>query len=155
MRRSLNLNETPQVFGEFARGLACVCRQSFVRFKLVHPGRHLIEAGQRVIDHQRRGAKPPRLDGRKHVLGGVHDEAHRRQIDHRGRPFQRVEHAENAIDALLRKSFPLRGDEIVIRLLEQFARLGDELFMERVHCGAPVSTATWRSRSGPDKGLTR
>ena len=46
-------------------------------------------------------------------------------------------------------------DQVVGRLMDQLARFGDELLLQGVHAGAPVSTATWRIRSASETGLTR
>ena len=53
-----------------------------------------------------------------------------------------MEGAKDAIDPLGRESFALQRDQIVSRLLNQLPRFDDELLVQGVHLGTPVSTAT-------------
>ena len=77
------------------------------------------------------------------------------KIDHAGGALQGVKSPKHAVDPLVGKPLALGDHEIVARLLDQIARLGNELVVKRVHGGEPVRTATCRTRSASDTGLTR
>ena len=82
------------------------------------------------------------MDRRQQVFRGMQRQAHRRQIDNAGGALERVKGAKDAVDPLDRESLALQRDQIVGRLLNQLPRFGNELLVQRVHLGAPVSTAT-------------
>ena len=125
-----------------------VGRKRLVRLKDVDPSRYLIETGQRLIDDRGIGLEAAGVNRRQQVFRGMQRQPHRRQIDHAGRAFERMEGAEDAIDPLGGKSFAFQRDQIVGCLLDQLARFDDELLVQGVHDGAPASTATWRTRVG-------
>ena len=66
-----------------------------------------------------------------------------------------MEGTKDPIDSLERKSITLYRDQVVGGLMDKLARLGYELFVQRVHIGAPERTAAWRTKSCFDTGLTR
>ena len=78
------------------------------------------------------------------------------------KPYVDGLHARNlsaqAVGLPVRKAEEVVGlyrDQVAGSLMNQFARFGNELFMQRVHVGAPERTEAWRTRSCCDTGLTR
>ena len=66
-----------------------------------------------------------------------------------------MESSEDAGDQRAVIRCALQLDQTTGRLTDQVAAFQQELFKQRVHAGAPVSTATWSARSAAATGLTR
>ena len=98
------------------------------------------DAGQQGVDH-RAGPPGARRAAPQQVLGGMQHPAHRREIEQPRRALQRVDGAEHAIDDTRIGHAgigvaALQRQQVVRRVLHQFAALDQELVEQLVHQAA-------------------
>ena len=76
-------------------------------------------------------------------------------FDHAGGTLEGMKRTKHAIDPLRRRAVALQRDKIVRGLSDEFARFGNELFLQSAHSVAPVRTQTCRTSSASATGFTR
>jgi hypothetical protein len=112
--------------------LGCILRQCPGESDRVDPALGLTDRRQESVDEITVQRRPPRTNLLEQVLGGMQHQPHGRVVEQPDRALQRVDGAKGAVDQCTVVRPPLQRQEVVGRLLHQFAALDQELFEQFV-----------------------
>jgi hypothetical protein len=105
------------------------------------PLQDLIQACQAIADQLRGNREIARPCLSQDVFRRMDRSAHRREFDNAGSSLQGMKGAKGAIERAVVVRRLLEGQQILRCLLDEFARLDQELFQELVHRGSPQNIA--------------
>ncbi len=125
------------------------------RLDVGHPVPDLVDTSQQGIDDVRRAEDLAAAQGRQQVLADMQQPSHVRQVGNGGAAFERVKGAEDDVDAMLVVGRAFEREQLVGGLVDELARLEDELFEQDVHGDRPVRALAWSTRSSWLTGFTR